>query len=124
MATLFFCQPVPGRHSQSLYQSTVRARLFCTEVVDPVGVLTQSAQLACRVFRVDLINQIFSEDFLGLDFNVPGLAGDAAQRLVQHDARIWQRRTLSCVGGQRERCDVRRLPNADGPLGQEMYTAF
>ena len=55
------------------------------------------------------------QDLLGVDVDVGRLAREAAQRLVDHDARVRQRVALALgAGREQERAHRGRLPHADG----------
>ena len=62
----------------------------------PVAVLFNLFHwLVCELRNVSVDLRSNKEDLLGLNFNISGLTPCAAQRLVNHDARVGQRSPLA-----------------------------
>src|SRR6185503_15868312 len=83
---------------QRLVHDTVLYRFFGTHEKVALRVPGDGLDRLAAVLGEDLVQAAAQvEDFLGVDFDVGGLALEPAHRLVDHDARIRQCKTLATV---------------------------
>src|SRR5688500_4560190 len=105
---------LPALFEDPVHNSVV-ARLLAAHEVVAVGVPADLVERLARVQREDLVQAPARvEDLARMDLDVGGLAMEAAERLVDHDARMRQRKALALgASRQQHRAHRGRLPHAD-----------
>src|SRR5882762_5901767 len=84
-----------GAADQYLVHQSVLYRLFGAEEIVAVGVMFDSLHVLAGVLRHQFVEPAAQvEDLARVDFDVRGLALEAAHRLMDHDPRVGQREAL------------------------------
>ncbi|CAM2154832.1 Prolipoprotein diacylglyceryltransferase [Paraburkholderia tropica] len=105
-----------GTLVQDLIDQTIGLRVVAGHEVVAVGVARDALDRLTRMVREQLVQALLQvQDFPRLDFDVRRLAARAAERLVNHHARVRQREALALLAGcQQERAHAGREAHAKG----------
>src|SRR5690606_29293242 len=100
-----------GTTAKHLIYNAICLGIIGAHEIVTVGILLQALQRLARVVRQQLVQAALDlEDLAGVDLDIRGLSLEAAERLVNHDARVRQRVALALdTSGQQEGAHARGL---------------
>ena len=91
-----------------LVNQPIRLRVVAGHEVIAIGVARNALDRLARMVREQMIQPFLQiQDFARLDFDVRRLTARAAERLMNHHARIRQRETLALRTGRQQECAAR-----------------